>query len=172
MNYHYRLYEGGKIRMQDNFEEGLADAVRQRSKLLSGAVDLDALARFWGVDIHYKDLGTVSGWFRVIAGKPLILVNKDEYRLRQRFTIAHEFGHFFLKHGERPRDTEEQLRLRDPVEMSANRFAAALLMPQTEVVKLFNARVPCDIMADYFQVTKQSMGYRLQNLGLKCGDGR
>ena len=72
-----------------------------------------------------------------------------------------------MGHGERARDTKKQLRLKDPVEFSANRFAAAILMPEELVEKAIQERTSVSDMARSFGVSEEAMGYRLQNLGYK-----
>jgi Zn-dependent peptidase ImmA (M78 family) len=67
-----------------------------------------------------------------------ILVNADEYEPRQRFTIAHELGHWVCQCLEgtvepvycRADEVDESARL---LEREANVFAAELLMPEEAV---------------------------------------
>jgi Zn-dependent peptidase ImmA (M78 family) len=65
-----------------------------------------------------------------------IVVNREEFPLRQTFTIAHEMGHKVL-HEEWARSSEYQVLLRNPKdrnrdfrEREADAFAANLLMPR------------------------------------------
>jgi len=65
-----------------------------------------------------------------------IVVNREEFPLRQTFTIAHEMGHKVL-HEEWARSSEYQVLLRNPKdqnrdfrEKEADAFAANLLMPR------------------------------------------
>jgi Zn-dependent peptidase ImmA (M78 family) len=65
-----------------------------------------------------------------------IVVNRDEFPLRQTFTIAHELGHKVL-HEEWARSSDYQVLLRNPLdqnrdfrEKEADAFAANLLMPR------------------------------------------
>jgi Zn-dependent peptidase ImmA (M78 family) len=65
---------------------------------------------------------------------PLVFVNGDQAITRQRFTLAHEFGHFRMGHATA---VDEQAVIggvpRDPIEVSANAFAAEFLMPREGV---------------------------------------
>ena len=151
------------------YEQRLANAVRAKFGA-SGLeyVDLEATAKANGIEIRDLKDGNrdgASGWYRIENGRPVILINRNRAPSHQRFTLAHELGHFFMGHGERARDTKKQLRLKDPVEFSANRFAAAILMPEELVEKAIQKRKSVAEMARNFGVSEEAMGYRLQNLG-------
>lgn len=108
-----------------------------------------------------------SGWYKPNQG--VIYYNPSEPYVRQRFTVAHELGHHFLNHGERPRDGVAQFNMYnfDPVEAQANRFAAELLMPAA-TVEFFarsNATNSVAYMAKQFYVSEVAMTNRLKNLG-------
>ena len=70
-----------------------------------------------------------------------------------------------MKHGSRARDTYRQIRLREPEEVSANRFAAELLMPKEMVEEFLDQGLSAWEMARRFGVSDEAMGYRLHNLG-------
>ena len=76
----------------------------------------------------------VAGAYVASAGAPLLLVNGRQAVSRQRFTLAHEFGHHRLGHAT---VVDEQAAisgyLRDPKEVAANAFAAEFLMPRPAV---------------------------------------
>ncbi|MES2412444.1 MAG: ImmA/IrrE family metallo-endopeptidase [Pseudomonadota bacterium] len=99
-----------------------------------------------------------------------ILYNGDEHLVRRRFTIAHELGHFALKHPAAPRDKLDSFSasIRSPIESAANRFAAELLMPKESVRIVARARgmSSVDEMAQAFGVSKLAMAFRLNNLKL------
>ena len=72
----------------------------------------------------------LSGAYRLKNGAPFILVSNAVAPVRQRFTLAHEYGHHVLGHGSLL-DTEETLRdfTHDPRDVDANKFAAEFLAP-------------------------------------------
>lgn len=133
-------------------------------------VDPVAIAHAAGVRV-VTDTGNlkVSGKFDVIGGNPVISCNKDESYLRQRFTLAHELGHYFLQHGPRFRDSAENFSTLayDPIETAANRFAAELLIPSSAVNMLIKKHKLTDFaqLADRFKVSQVAMKIRLTNLG-------
>lgn len=78
--------------------------------------------------------GDVAGAFIDRPGLALLFVNGNDAVVRQRFTLAHEFGHLRMGHGsivDRPEAVGGYGH--DPVEVSANAFAAELLMPRAAV---------------------------------------
>lgn len=100
-------------------------------------VDPVQIARELGFAVHFvqfKDRSsTISGFYD--AEERAIYVNRDEYPLRQTFTIAHELGHALL-HQEWAASEEYKILRRDqepngdPMEQEANVFAAHLLVPR------------------------------------------
>ena len=105
------------------------------------------------------DLGGKSGY--------AIILNDAHPKARQRFTIAHEIGHY-VYHRERIGDgvTDDALyrsHLGGSRETQANRFAAWLLMPWNLVVEeVRNGADSVEKLAKIFQVSKSAMSIRLQ----------
>src|SRR3954464_5589487 len=84
-----------------------------------------------GAHVVVLDLGDeVAGACLQRGGLALLFVNGDNAAVRQRFTLAHEFGHCRLGHAsviDRPSDVFGAQH--DPAEVAANYFAAEFLMP-------------------------------------------
>ena len=79
------------------------------------------------IDALPEDL---AGAFLKVRSRPFILLNGIQDASRQRFTLAHEFGHWKLGHGEVV-DGLESLKPQasTPDEVAANKFAAEFLAP-------------------------------------------
>ncbi len=75
-------------------------------------------------EIEYGTDGTAAIWVR-----------GDHPMTRQRFSVAHELGHYFLHGRTSFRDTVNQIAGTDLREMAANAWAADLLMPAEWVRK-------------------------------------
>lgn len=97
-------------------------------------IDIEAIAQFCGATIVYESL---SGCEAQIIGKDdraIIAVKRESSRSRQRFSAAHELGHWMCDRGRVAFACEERAFLRewslDNPESRANRYAADLLLPE------------------------------------------
>lgn len=97
---------------------------------------------------------------------------------RKNFTIAHELGHLFLHMGykineelwERSDYVEFNRKGKSEVELQANEFAAAFLMPQKEYKKIMDRYSKGNIVnigkvAEYFHVSVDAASFRGKWLG-------
>jgi len=142
-------------------------------------IDVLKIAEYLGVDAKPATLdSSISGLFVIKEQKPYIRYNENEAPQRQKFTIAHELGHFIL-HKDTPLfvDKNETVLYRNLdsttgellKEKEANSFAASLLMPkkfiEEEIKKIPLGIDPIAYLSDIFKVSIQAMNYRLNNLG-------
>lgn len=158
-----------------------ADPARVAAALLSsywdGSLPVNpiAIARSAGIEVaalnpDNPDDTDLSGKYQRHGprGRPVAYYCMDEAPVRIRFTVAHELGHHFLGHGDSQRDETFSALGIDPIEIAANQFAAALLMPET-IVRHYVDRVgivDIETLAKRFGVSQQAMGFRLRNLAL------
>jgi Zn-dependent peptidase ImmA (M78 family) len=147
---------------------------------------LDELAEKLGIKIQFQEFeDNISGFLFREGSKNIIGVNKNQPETRQRFTIAHEIGHFILHKGNLVHvDKKYRVNFRnensstavDFEEIEANTFAASLLMPEKEVKKIVKRKLSDGIdlqdsdelkkIADYFEVSLQALIIRLIRLGI------
>ncbi len=131
-------------------------------------VDPIRIARGVGVTVYFVtfevDKQNVSGFFD--CEERSIFVNRDEYPLRQTFTIAHELGHKIL-HEEWAKSSDYKVLLRDssyqsdePHEKEANAFAAHLLVPRSLLDKYWK-RLNVDQLSTLFAVSVPMIKNRL-----------
>jgi Zn-dependent peptidase ImmA (M78 family) len=152
-----------------------------------------ALAKKAGVQIMPVDFvgadETKSGYIKKDENdKPIICFNAAQAAVRQRFTIAHELGHFFLGHldmqslfvtddeqleagGIIYRSGNSYIDFRNPTpeevcEIEANRFASCLLMPKHLVEKYWEVKPDVGFLAQSFHVSIDAMRIRLKTLKL------
>lgn len=147
-------------------------------------VPVELVAEGLGLICKSADLDNdVSGLLVYEAGNGKIAYNRSHPVVRQRFTIAHEIGHFIL-HAEKKRTSrlfvdkwiafrkEGQVTgAQEREEIEANAFAAALLMPadllKQEIEKIGAEDDDCvNQLARSFGVSTMAMSFRLINLGL------
>lgn len=136
----------------------------------SPPVPLADIVSSYGLNIKYADFSSIPEGNKIAGFIDLetsnIYVNKDDSPNRQRFTIAHELGHYIL-HKDYVKDEEKYsvllrvpLKDRDyaPEEQEANCFAASLLVPN-ELLKKYKD-IPNTIKASIFAVSEDVIKYR------------
>ncbi len=104
---------------------------------------------------------------------PEVYINANDSRNRQRFSCAHEIGHYDSRASNRDDDSWGYIDRRGPSaskgstpdEIYANQFAAALLMPE-EKVKELHGQIGPAAMAVEFGVSLEAMLFRIDNLDL------
>lgn len=132
------------------------EAARRLGVLVYSAALADKVS---GVLVKDPKYGSESGF--------VIFVDKDEPSYRQRFTAAHELGHFVLHRdavGDRNEDNyllrSENMSNRQEVE--ANKFAASLLMPMDLIEEqMASGNTTISGLADAFGVSPTAMSIRL-----------
>lgn len=147
-------------------------------------IDVKLIAEKLGVDVVPYELGDgVSGLLAIQEGKGTIGFNQTEPEVRQRYTIAHEIGHFDLHREKSDLFVDKQLIYRSiasgdtpeklQMEQEANFFASALLMPTNllrKEVEKANLDLASDesirALANKFQVSTTAMAIRISSLGL------
>ncbi|HLY91006.1 MAG TPA: ImmA/IrrE family metallo-endopeptidase [Acetobacteraceae bacterium] len=131
-----------------------------------------------GIELRYGDLEDVSGLLVRDADGVTIGVNSTHSPVRQRFTIAHEFGHFLLhegilEHVDRGYRVNYRSALSseatDVEEIEANFFAASILMPRSyldarSAVLAVDDDTQVKALAQEFHVSQHAMSLRLANL--------
>jgi Zn-dependent peptidase ImmA (M78 family) len=141
-------------------------------------VPVERMVKDQGIALRKGDLGEVSGLLLRDTSGTTIGVNSTQSSVRQRFTIAHEFGHFMLHEGISEHvDHSYRVNYRSEVssqatdvdEIEANFFAASLLMPRSMLDEREAAAALDDdrkvrLLAREFDVSQHAMSLRLANL--------
>lgn len=152
-------------------------------KAMDVPVRVDAVAHRLGVRVEFVPLGEeVSGLLIIENDQGTIGINETHPLVRQRFTLAHEIGHYVLHRGQSELFIDKNFTavFRDSrsssgehrAEIQANQFAAALLMPRSLLEAEISARGfdlgdewALEKLAADFIVSTQAMAFRLSNLG-------
>jgi Zn-dependent peptidase ImmA (M78 family) len=150
--------------------------------ITSAPVDVESVARRLGILVRRTPTDDdISGFLlRHPGGQAIIGVNTLHHPNRQRFTIAHEIGHFIL-HQQQVHIDRAVVKLRDRAssqgdddeEVEANGFAAELLMPVEFLGRDLERLPPTDFhddrrmqqLAKSYLVSVQAMTNRLVILG-------
>ena len=138
----------------------------------NGNLKLDEIAAMNGIEVSYEPLpSTESGYFSKVGAHCKIGINIKHNKKRQRFTFAHELGHFFMhkdKDGDVDYRDEVFYRIENTssIEYAANDFAANLLMPKDRIdAKIEEGTNDLKELADFFEVSQEAMRYRVVSLG-------
>lgn len=141
-------------------------------------IDPFQIARRYGIKVRYTFLPPdESGKIVISPSGSEITLNAADSTNRQRFTCAHEIGHYYrrlqqsggqLGASKTFVDRRAQLASAgtDPDEIYANQFAAALLMPATLVARGRRMGESPDTLAWRFGTSTIAMQLRLRNLNL------
>ena len=160
-----------------------AEELLRASGSLECPVPVDRVARHLGLRVEPAELGEdVSGILVVEGDNGSIGYNLFQSPVRQRFTIAHEIGHFVLHHAYQKLFIDKQYTAvykrhqaesgqDQRFEVEANRFGACLLIPRQlllqELQKLdfdLGDEAALKRLADNFAVSSQAMSIRLAQL--------
>jgi Zn-dependent peptidase ImmA (M78 family) len=157
-----------------------AEQIAQAERLRLGLGDrgpiadlVRALEEQAGVFVGLVQLGLegLAGVYQVRDDVPIVLLNSSHHPVRQRFTLAHEYGHHCLRHGAAV-DRLIDLTSKDRQEVEANQFAAELLLPRIGVEWWLQTHddPPLDLetlvrLAAYYGVSCQVALYRLASWG-------
>ncbi|ANC31551.1 ImmA/IrrE family metallo-endopeptidase [Isoptericola dokdonensis] len=134
-------------------------------------VDPDRIAAQLDMDVIRATFNeSISGMLRVEPGdRPVIYVDDRDSEQRQRFTIAHEIGHYVERNSRGETDfnfIDRRGGGYDAHELYADEFAANLLMPSHYVKQLHADGINPGVMARRMNVSLQAMQIRLRRLGL------
>lgn len=151
----------------DSSPERIADTVRAMWLIPSGPIhDVTAMLEDAGVVVIPCDFGTMSMDATSISltGKnPLVFINKDVPGDRWRYTLCHELGHLVM-HNEPS----------DYMEREADQFAAAMLMPESDVAPDLSTVTLKHLagIKPYWKVSIQALLERAYSIGRITGNQR
>lgn len=171
--------------------EEAASRVLRKCKVSAAPVNILKVAQLLGARVAFEPFDEeLSGMLVRKDDQIIIGVNSRHPKTRQRFTIAHELGHWQLEHpGElfldktlrnkpvsiKKRD-QRAAQGSDKQEIQANAFAAAILIPESLLIATVKKHLSSDDgyevdgligkLAKEFEVSSRAMEHRLTNLGM------
>lgn len=94
-------------------------------------IELEDIAFDQGAEVRYCDLSGCEADILGYGHKAIISIDRKQGQARQRFSIAHELGHWHFHRGKKLRCRVEgyEPRHKQLAERTANKYAASLLMP-------------------------------------------
>lgn len=133
-------------------------------------LDIRAVVKLLGIKLSIEPLDNdISGYLSEDSGVWSIAVNSLHHPRRQRFTIAHELGHYFLhRHHQQSFVDKKLFRNGDSnhMETEANRFAGDILMPE-DLFRAFivSSSSKVEDIAEHFGVSSMAVRVRASQLG-------
>lgn len=167
------------VEISSDDPESAAGTLLDACSVTRPPVDVVAVAKECGTRVAGWEAmdEAISGLLVQLDDGPLIVFNGKRPHGRQRFTVAHELGHFLLGHSREfhvdlssPLGSEDRPGYHRRQEKAANTFAANLLMPE-EWVREHSSKGTIESVAVRFQVSEIAMGYRLLGLGIQLAGG-
>ena len=139
--------------------EKIAEFVRGNWQLPKGPIrNLTETLEQAGCVVIWCDFKNIPCGLSFTAGKtPCIFVNKHQPSDRMRFTLAHELGHIVMHSTPSP-----------DMELEADRFASAFLMPRNDIKNDFMGRITLQSLAalkPIWRVSIQSLLMRAKTIG-------
>jgi hypothetical protein len=96
-------------------------------------IDLDAIAWHLGAAVRYRHMDSADATIVGSNRRAVIAVNSSRIETRQRFSLAHEIGHWHHHRGRilfcTPKDIDDPARAANDPERQADRFASDLILP-------------------------------------------
>jgi Zn-dependent peptidase ImmA (M78 family) len=158
--------------------ENLSKKFRSDNGLsLTEPISLKSLLRKLNILTIFKPLSSSFYGMSLQANnsKCFILINSENAKGRQHFSIAHELFHLFYDEEPVPHVCDDHAGSKSNSEKNANKFASALLMPQEGLIRMLSQaelksrKIPISSIlriGQYFSVSHQALLIRLKSLSL------
>lgn len=144
-------------------QETLA-AFRQYRGVLTIPIPVEEIAAWLGFQV--VPLSSMPDEFSALVSSKerLIGINSKHHRHRQRFSVCHELAHILLKHPPESHCTVKEIA---HYNIEADECASALLMPEDGLKYWCSKTRNVSELARIFDVSKEAMVRRIQQLGLR-----
>ncbi|MBX8783157.1 ImmA/IrrE family metallo-endopeptidase [Ochrobactrum sp. GRS2] len=146
----------------------------KKNNLSTQPLDVDGLFKALNIPVIYSDTlnADVSGHLMKTENGWQCTINANHHPTRQRFTLAHELGHYIL-HRNQKTDFVDHTYFRkgdalDTMEFEANAFAAEVLMP-SDAFAYYIENISSDVndIANHFGVSPLAVSVRSKQLRLR-----
>lgn len=136
-------------------------------------IDIEAIAYDRGIEVSYEELHGCEATLVGFGNKAIATINPSPSRGRERFSVAHEIGHWQMHRGQsfrcRSDDVAQNYSSDNLREKEADEFASHLLMPtQIFLPAIRAANRPglndLQVIANNFEVSLQAISIRLAKL--------
>lgn len=147
----------------------MARSVLQHYEITAPPVDVDMIAKSENLEVRLIQTWPASVSGLLLRDSRLLGLNGLHSRTRRRFSLAHELGHWFLRHDfpwhEKEVSIDEPPDLpdaeRDPIEGEADEFAGELLAPREMLKRALKQTTNPRSLAELFDISEEAMWVRL-----------
>lgn len=152
--------------MQNVKPNRAAEVVLEALEIKSRPTDVFNLSNMLGAKVKFANI-TEQGILHFIDDVPTMFVKHNETNVKQRFTIAHQLGHILLHSN----DNNANIYFKDlsysvdnKMEQEANRFAANILIPESELINLIRLDYTKEKIANYFDVSIDVLNWQISDV--------
>lgn len=155
-----------------NVSFALEDVLRlgERQGVTLFPLDIKSLIRMFNISLEFMILDNeISGYLEKGGDGWLIVINRLHHPRRQRFTMAHELGHYILHRKQQNKFVDEKLFRgvsQNSMETEANRFAAEILMPEPSFREKAGSGMGPEALSEAFEVSSQAVKVRASQLSI------
>jgi hypothetical protein len=138
-----------------------------------GEIDIEAIAFDQGIEVAYEDLHGCEATLVGFGNRAIATISPSSSRGRERFSIAHEVGHWSLHRGRsfrcRTDDVAVNYASDNHLEKEADQFASHMLMPRQIFLPAIRSTKnlglnDLQLIATDFQVSLQAAAIRMATL--------
>jgi Zn-dependent peptidase ImmA (M78 family) len=157
-------------------------------KFIGPPVNIEAIIRGLGIELDKRaelDTEIAGQLVRSDDGKFKISVNKSDTYYRQRFTMAHELGHYLMHahligdgvddstaYRSVPEGRFYNSAITSVEETQANQFASRLLLPKSVIIQKAHIGTTVKELSVLLQASIRATEIRLKGLGYTIEDGK
>jgi len=145
----------------------MARKILHDTKMMMMPVPVEEIAKHYGFQIKFLDQPPDKFSGILLRDKKAIGINKHHHPVRQRFSLGHELGHYFLDHPDASEEIpdEDGIEKRKLYETEADEFAAELLMPRELLKAALNEGADVETLRTKFQVSRDVVAIQLMKHG-------
>jgi Zn-dependent peptidase ImmA (M78 family) len=149
------------------FCRDMARKVLRETNSLRPPVPVNEIAKYYGFKVVLLDQPADKFSGILHKEKKAIGINKHNHLVRQRFSLAHELGHYFLDHPAADEILPHELETDEKkiYESEADEFAAELLVPRELLKQALQHNQDVDFLREHFQVSRHVIVIQLTKHG-------
>lgn len=146
----------------------MARSILKKSNSFKLPIPVFEIAKYFDFTVVFLDQPPDKFSGIMHRSKKAIGINKHHHIVRQRFSLAHELGHYFLDHpsGDEIMPDEVGSKQYKIFESEADEFAAELLVPRELLKDVIKKNSEVEFLKEHFQVSRHVIVIQLSKHGL------